>query len=70
METRPSELPQSVALIVDSRVAFFKTLGWTEQEVQHGGKGRREARLSALGRYVAMLGRFVNQLGVVVYWVW
>ena len=56
--------------IVDSRIAFFKTLEWTEQEVQYSVKGQREARLSALGRYAAMLIRFVNQLGVVVHWVW
>ena len=70
LQTRQSDLPQTVALIVDSRVAFYKTQECTEQENGQSKGGQKQARLSALGRYVAMLIECVNQLGVAVYWVW
>ena len=52
LQTKVSDLPQDVALVVDSRVAFYKTQEWTDEAVESGemNKATADAQQSVFNR--------------------
>ena len=57
------DLPENLALIVDSRVAFYKVTGWLTHI-------HSNARLTGAAGYGRELIQRLNERGVTIHWIW
>ena len=57
------DLPENLALIVDSRVAFYKVTGWLTHR-------HKSARLTGAAGYGRELIDRLNRRGVTIHWIW